>query len=384
MPAPQYDGGSIVNLMSSLRLGLGGAASQYCALDLLEPSAVAGARNVVLLLIDGLGFDFLMRHGGLLKSKLRGRISSVFPTSTAPAITTFLTGTAPRQHAITGWFMYLRELGTVAITLPFQARWGGADFTEAGIDVAEIVGHGPLTNEITGNCVIISPRDIVNSAYSAACGGRAMRVGCRDFRSCVNAVRKTIRGAKNPTYVYAYWPLLDSLCHAFGVSSQQTLGHFAEIERLSMELMRDLSGTDTLFILTADHGLIDVAEGDVHWLEQHPQAAECLSLPLCGEPRVAYCHVRSNRAQQFERYFAEHLEPFFALHRSDDLIAQGWLGEGPSDPRLGDRMGDYVLVGKGCNVIKDSVAGESGWRCIGVHGGPSDGEMYVPLVVSEC
>ena len=66
-------------------------------------------------------------------------------------------------------------------------------------------------------------------------------------------------------------------------------------------MLGDIAGSDTLVIVTADHGIIDTARDRVIDLEDHPQLAETLVLPLCGEPRVAYCYVRPDRRRDFER-----------------------------------------------------------------------------------
>ena len=43
-------------------------------------------------------------------------------TATATAITTFMTGLAPQQHGLTGWHVYLKELGCVTAVLPTIVR----------------------------------------------------------------------------------------------------------------------------------------------------------------------------------------------------------------------------------------------------------------------
>src|SRR4030065_680714 len=58
-PRPAYPGGSLVNLMSPLTPALGGN-SPYAPLTALPPQHLADARHVVLLVIDGLGHDFLI------------------------------------------------------------------------------------------------------------------------------------------------------------------------------------------------------------------------------------------------------------------------------------------------------------------------------------
>ncbi|HZA28524.1 MAG TPA: hypothetical protein VE735_02825, partial [Gammaproteobacteria bacterium] len=66
---------------------------------------------------------------------------------------------------------------------------------------------------------------------------------------------------------------------------------------------------------------------------------------------------------------------------SEELIKGGYFGLGPPHPRLQERIGDYTLIMKDGYVIKDWLPGEERYRHIGVHGGMSAAEMYVPLIV---
>ena len=76
------------------------------------------------IVVDGLGYGYLTRGhaGSSLRRHLRGSLTSVFPSTTATAITAFLTGLAPAQHGITGWHMYFPEIAT---------RWRGAALAHA-------------------------------------------------------------------------------------------------------------------------------------------------------------------------------------------------------------------------------------------------------------
>src|SRR5512135_1734595 len=108
MVLPDYAGGSILNLMRSVAEACGATGLPYEPARQLDPAELADAANIVLLVIDGLGLDYLLRNGkdGALRGHLRGSLTSVFPSTTASAITTFLTGLAPQQHGLTGWHMY--------------------------------------------------------------------------------------------------------------------------------------------------------------------------------------------------------------------------------------------------------------------------------------
>jgi hypothetical protein len=69
------------------------------------------------------------------------------------------------------------------------------------------------------------------------------------------------------------------------------------------------------------------------------------------------------------------------MFRSEDLIANNYFGLFEPNPRLFERVGDYVLVMKENYVLRDSLLGESRPAHIGYHGGVSQEEMFVPLVV---
>src|SRR4030042_3491423 len=99
---PDYTKDNIVNLASSV-LKTFDFESPYPALN--ELSDLSNYTNVILLLIDGLGYEFLMKYGqdSLLKSHLKKKLTTVFPSTTASAVTTLETGVAPQQHGITGW-----------------------------------------------------------------------------------------------------------------------------------------------------------------------------------------------------------------------------------------------------------------------------------------
>lgn len=64
-------------------------------------------------------------------------------------------------------------------------------------------------------------------------------------------------------------------------------------------------------------------------------------------------------------------------------MAQGWFGPGAAHPRLQERVGDYLLLMNDGYVIKDLVPGERPFYPIGNHGGLSEDELYVPLIVAS-
>lgn len=384
-PCPDYAGGSLVNLMASLRGAFDAPAAEYPETGLLPAAELRRARRVVLLLIDGLGMEFLLRQpaDSVLRRHLLGRIDSVFPTTTAAAVTAVMTGVAPQQHAITGWFMWLRELGMVTSILPFRSRAGGCDLDRAGLTVQPLLGAPPLFAGLACSSAVLSPARIVDSAFSQAGCGPARRIGYRDLDDMFARLSGLVGAADGPRFIYAYWPEFDSLAHTQGVSGAAAQEHFRTLDAAFGAFLERSAGSDTCVIVTADHGFIDTGPEHYVQLAEHPDLAACLRLPLCGEPRAAYCYVCPAQAQTFERYARDVLGPYCECHAAEELIDRGLFGLGAPHPELHARIGDYVLLMKERHVIKDYLAGERPFFFAGVHSGLSEAELRVPLIVAR-
>ncbi|GAB6039804.1 alkaline phosphatase family protein [Endothiovibrio diazotrophicus] len=384
MTPPDYHSRSIVNLMASLTSALGGDEGIYAPLTALPSERLACTRNVVLLVLDGLGYHWLReRAASNLAQCCVGAMNSVFPPTTASAITTFLTGEAPQQHGLTGWFVHFKELGGVAAVLPYQPRvTRKTSYADHGIEPAAFFGHTPLMDRLAVECHSVVPRWIADSPFNRAHQGRAKLHRFNSMGGFFREVTRAVRGGGGRKYVYGYWPEYDALAHEHGTQSRQVAEQFEALDRGFGALLKSLAGTDTVVIATADHGFIDTTRERVVHLADHPTLADCLALPLCGEPRAAYCYLHPGREKRFLDYVGEHFDHCCEAVASERLIDEGWFGLGEPHPRLWQRVGHYTLMMKENWVIKDQLAGEKAFHHVGVHGGTSEAEMTVPLIVA--
>ena len=378
---PDYGGGSIVNLMQSIATACGSSRTDYPPLALLPAAQLARARHVVLIVVDGLGQRTLARHADSLHLQRHqlGSMTSVFPSTTASAITTFMTGLAPAQHGLTGWHMHLDEIDQTLAILPLTPRDGPPRALPEQLP-ERLFEHPSLFQTLDRESWVIAPQSIAGSPFNTWHARGAQSIAYRTLPELFASIAELTREKVKSRYIYAYYPDLDTNSHRFGTDSRQAQHTLAEFDAHFGQLRRQLCGSNSWLLVTADHGFIDSPRRRVIDLDDHPQLAAMLVRPLCGERHVAYCYVAEARLPAFETYVRRHLGRACHLYRSEQLIAAGWFGPPPYHRRLASRAGDYTLVMKDNWTIKDWLAGEKRYTMIGVHGGTSDSEMRVPLI----
>ncbi len=387
MVRPDYLGGSLVNLMTSLIEACGGAnEARYPPLRGLPPEPLREARRLVLLVVDGLGDAYLERTlpGGALARYHRGRLTSVFPSTTAAAVTTLLTGEAPQQHGLTGWFTYFAELERVVAVLPFHARGEGRPLDQLGVDAVRLFAPRPLFARLPVRTAVVVPQKIVASAFNLAYTTGAERHGYETLEEMFAAIEGVLAACRGERcYLYAYWPELDRLAHEYGIESPAAAALLRAFDAAFERFLARIAGTDTAVIVTADHGFLDTTPERTLELDARPQLAGALRLPLCGERRVAYCYLKPGARAAFEQAVRDELAGRALLVPSAQLLEEGWFGIGRPHPRLAERVGDVVLLMCANYAIKDWLPGEKRFFHIGLHGGASAEEMYVPLIFAR-
>ena len=374
---PDYRGGSLVNLMASIIAACGGAPRHAPLRDF----AIDGAKNVVLFIIDGLGDRYLASRGagGELERRRRRSITSVFPSTTATAITTSYTGCTPLEHGLTGWFTYFGEAGYVGSPLPFRSRGDNVSLSAKGLSAERAFTAPSLFEQMPVRSIVVTCQDIIDSEYNRRHCRGAETYAYRTLEELITQVEAAVKSGDERKFIYAYWPHYDATSHPHG---SQSAAAFRELERIDAgfgALLARLSGTDTLVLATADHGFMDSPPQDALVLPE--RLAAQLRFPLCGERRVVYCYV--HEPERFMREAADWLGERADVRPSRELVDEGWFGPGTPHARFGERVGDVTLVMQGRHTLKDWLVGEPRHLHIGNHGGTSEDEMQIPLIVEE-
>lgn len=370
---PDYKKNNIVNFASSI-LKAFGVKPLYPVLDELDD--LKKYKNVIFLLIDGLGYEYLEKYGqdSFLKKHLVKKLSSVFPSTTAAATTALETGVPAQQHGITAWFMWLKELGVVSTILPFRPRYGHFTFPNDEIERSDIYLEKKIVDKIKDESFMVYPAKIVDGKVNKK---KKSLLPYKTMNGMFLQIKKIIKSSDKRKYVHVYFDKFDGFCHDYGCNSQEARESFLQIDKKISNLAKSLKKTNSTLVITADHGLLDTK---IIFLRDHPRLQETLTLPLCGEGRAAFCYVHPDKVEQFENYIKTKLNYACELHKSKDLIKDGVFGLFEPHEKLKERVGDYILIMKENYILKDFLFKEKEKILVANHGGISDFEMYVPLI----
>ncbi|MDY0073078.1 MAG: alkaline phosphatase family protein [Thauera sp.] len=377
---PDYSAeGGIYGLAASIRHWLHDPAAACAPAQLAEGEP----GRILLLVIDGLGANFLAQEGAgsTLAAHCRRQLTSVFPSTTASAVTTLLTGATPAEHGLNGWFIHAPRFGGVIAPLPFEVRGGEALAPRLA---SRLFRASSMFHRARRPVVMISPAEIAFSTYSSFHGSGAQIRPYKGLPQFEDEIVSALAGLGDQGgLVHAYYPKFDGFSHAHGCRAEKTLACFARIDEMYARLCERLAGSEVRILLTADHGFIDSPPEQVIELEPGGEVEAMLAAPLFGERRLSFCAVRAGAEVEFEHWAQHTLAGKAVCMPAGDCLASGVLGPGRRHPQLAERLGSHVLLMEPGWTLVDLVEGERPFALIGVHGGLTADEMLVPLVAYQ-
>ena len=102
---------SILNIVSSI-MKYYRRPYEYSSLPKLDAKLEKFYKNIVLIVLDGMGTDMLesdLRSDEFLRKNFVQNVTSVFPSTTASAMTSYYTGVSPNEHGWLGWSLFFKE-----------------------------------------------------------------------------------------------------------------------------------------------------------------------------------------------------------------------------------------------------------------------------------
>lgn len=382
---PNYKGKSILNLISSICKAYN-IKTKYPPLKLLKPEEIKKTKNIVIILIDGLGYEYLTKNqkNSTLKNFLKGKITSVFPSATTSAIPSFFTGDSCKIHSMVSWHSFLKEFGCMIIPLPYHTRIKPRISLGEIKNIKEVFNLEPINNKIKVKPYVLFEKKLTKTDFSLAISGKKSKIiGYENEKDYFKKITKLIKSNKRKKYIFAYYGEYDKLCHEHGVKSKKVKQNFKKIDKEFKKFINSIKGTDSKIIITSDHGQIDVPKNKKIKIKNHPELDETLALPICGDNRYAFCFVKASKKRQFESYVNNKLKKYCKLYNSENLVKKGVFGLEKPTSKFLERIGDYVLIMKKNYGIYQKLVNEKEKYNIGEHGGLSKEEMFVPLIIVD-
>ncbi|UTH75944.1 alkaline phosphatase family protein [Chromobacterium sp. IIBBL 290-4] len=376
---PDYQGGGLLNLMQTLSLELGGPDLGHAPLDSEVLAGIGRHRHVCLLLVDGLGEAQLRRLGpnSRLAALRRRSLSSVFPPTTAAAVTTVLTGQPPSVHGLIGWHQLHGE--EIIAPLPLYVRHP-ADSASAAQQLADsLFCAPPLFEHFARPAFLMLPADIAHSPCTRHHAGSCLRLPYRDSADAFAQLSARL-SSPAPAFHYLYLRQLDAQMHATGPDSPQAQQALAELDDELGRLLEEARQCDAAVVAIADHGFTAAPAAQWVDVDADQELYGLLARPLSGETRMAYCHVKPGCVERFLALAEARLGHACWPARSAELLAAGVYGPGPAHPDLARRCGDVVLIAKPGWNLRDTLPGERVFLEAGMHAGVHPDEMAVPLM----
>jgi predicted AlkP superfamily pyrophosphatase or phosphodiesterase len=338
------------------------------------PPEVRQARQVVLLVLDGLGWGQLRerRHvAPTLAGMTGGPITSVAPTTTATALTSIALGAPPAAHGMVGY--RLRVEGPSGEEIMNVLRWR----TVSG-DARPFVSPATFqpTPAFQGLGVpVVTKAEFLSSGFTAAHLTGTHQIGWRLPSTLVVEVGRLLSAGE--PFVYAYYDGIDSTAHGYGFGE-----HYDAELRFADRLVGDLIDRlppGAALVVTADHGQVEVGQAVQHL---KPEVMADVAL-VSGEGRFRWLHAHPGRAEQLEEVTRAYYGDEAWVWSIDDLDSGGLFGTGLFGGRLNAvtraRLGDLALVPWEPTAYLDPAdTGDAMLVCR--HGSLTEAEMLVPLL----
>lgn len=355
---PDYGGAWIGGIVPAL---LGGAPVDWL------PEPVAGARAVVLFVLDGLGWDTVRSRSELMPvlSGMAGRrITAVVPSTTAAALPSIVCGVEPAVHGIVGYRM--RVAGRALNVLRWQAN------TKDPLpEPAEVQ---PVPPFLGLRVPVVSKAEFRNTGFTLAHLRDTDLIGWRTVSALLELVRGSVdQGAP---FVYAYYDGIDKVAHEYGLTHPIYETELVLTDRMVDDFLARLPG-DVALLVTADHGQLDVGPKQAVPLTQVARMVASYS----GEGRFRGLHARSGAAAELESACEALYGDRAWVFGRDRLFDEGWLGAGAGLAVRG-RVGDVVLAARRPVVFTDPGQLKE-TKMISQHGSMTAAEVYVPLLAAR-
>jgi hypothetical protein len=355
---PDLDGASVAGIVPALL-----AQPRFEWL----PVTVREAPHVVLLVLDGLGWNAVQEHAGTMPTiaaMTGGPITTVVPSTTATALTSITTGLPPARHGLVGYRFLLG--GAVLNVLRWESRNGNRP-----PDPFDVQRHPPFLGR---DVPVVTRTEFRNSGFTQAHLRGSRFLGWQTTATLVERCRQLV--IEGEPIVYAYYPGVDTVAHEFGLHDSYYEAELAFVDRLVGELL-DALPSNAALLVTSDHGQVHLDADD--WIDI--DTLRPLVDAMAGDGRFRSLYAPRGGARDLAEAARELVGDKAWVLTRRELLDDGWVGDGATGTIPG-RFGDVTLASRAPVAFVDPALPKER-RLRSGHGSLTADEMLVPLVAAR-
>jgi len=329
-------------------------------------------KKIIFLVMDGMGNNLINKYlkDSFLAKYNMGPISSVLPSTTTAAMNTYYSGLQPIEHAWLGWSCFFKECSRTINLFPGTDKYTNDPVNFNYLDIIKYKDIFTQIKEVNDvEQIVIQPKYLSNN-YPVK------NVKVKNINSLVKQLKKQSKGNKNK-FIFAYCAEPDSLEHKLGPSDKNVENILVKFNKLIEKKFKKIKD-DTLLIISADHGQIDVEE--TVYLEDYKDLLDTLIMLPSIEPRAASFFVKKDKKLEFETLFNDIFKDKYVLFKKEEVLRHRLFGNNTPHFKVDDFLGDYLAIGIGRTII-DYKRDENGFIFKGHHAGLHSDEVNIPLIV---
>lgn len=324
-------------------------------------------KNVVTILLDGMGNSLLDKHltkdSFFIKNRIKS-ISTVFPATTVAATTSMRTGLNPCETGMLGWTMYFDECDDTIVTYTKSLK---CDENNKVLQSAiEYMDKYLTQKEVT---------DLINEETTFK-GYKVVPYDDEKYIDLDDMFNKieNICNNNEKKYIYSYCDEPDYTLHDLGTNNSEIKDIIINMQDRVYKLAQKIN--DTIIFVVADHGHL---EAENIFLENYQDFLNCLEELPSIEPRATAFFVKNNMKKTFEYLFEKYFGKYFYLFTKSEIINMKLFGDGEENKKFRSELGDYIAI----SYTKKAFIYKGDYPLISQHSGYSDEEVFVPLIVID-
>lgn len=361
--------------MTATALGASGAARADQAASAQLADLTPALQSLVVVLVDGLGSSNLKARAGhapTLSSLAQRRITTVAPSTTSAALTSFTTGTLPGDHGMVGYRIRHPELGLLS---PLR-DWDGID-DHRSWQLSEPLFHAAAPAGL--RTYTVGRAAHAGSGLSQAILSGAEYVDGDRIEDRFVAARNLLRD-ETPALIYVYVDELDRAAHRDGWQGDQWTRRLEQLDRALHDFLIGLP-MGVGVALTADHGMVDIEPHQRIILQRDDEMLADVT-EIGGEPRFRSLYLREGAdPAAVAGAIREHEGQRALVLTRDEAIATGMFGPTLA-PGVAERLGEVLLIARKQVAYFDDDADPAMLEMVGQHGGLTDEERGIPLILA--